>query len=264
MINNEHQALKNRRKDIIDRQDAVAYKHGGESAKPSDIIGLNVCGTELFARRDTLTVVKGSRLEALFSGRWENQLLRDESGRVFMRNVDPDVFKKILEYLYMVKISKDGPPLPKVVATKKEAFEMYMDFFKLQGINGNVSSEGALTEATLSSAMDEKEMLAMMTKMKQELDTIEHKLEKEESFVAFFTKGSCIADSPNDMKFDDSSCFSYKSDDLSSTESKKSAKYNGIIHVYLNGEIMALCADTISLLVFVTCLIKPGSEIIRL
>ena len=65
----------------------------------------NVRGTELFARRDTLTVVKGSRLEALFSGRWKNQLLRDESGRVFM-DVDPSMFKKILEYLYMVKISE--------------------------------------------------------------------------------------------------------------------------------------------------------------
>jgi len=33
------------------------------------------------------------------------------------------------------------------------------------------------------------------------------------------------------------------------TESKKSAKYNGIIDAYLNGEIMALCADSATLLV---------------
>ena len=58
-------------------------------------------GTEIFACRDTLTVVKSCRLEALFSGRWENQLLRDDQGRVFM-DVDPKSFKKILEYLYMV------------------------------------------------------------------------------------------------------------------------------------------------------------------
>eukprot|EP00957_Ditylum_brightwellii_P189561 14429583-Ditylum_brightwellii.AAC.2 len=66
-----------RHKDIIDRQEALAYQHGGEHAKPFDIICHNVRGTELFSRRDTLTGVEGSRLEALFSGRWENQLLRD-------------------------------------------------------------------------------------------------------------------------------------------------------------------------------------------
>ena len=36
-------------------------------------IYLNVRGTELFARRDTLTVVEGSPLGALISGRWQNQ-----------------------------------------------------------------------------------------------------------------------------------------------------------------------------------------------
>ena len=48
---NEYQALKKRRKDIADRQDAITYKNGGANTKPSDIIHLNVRGTELFARR---------------------------------------------------------------------------------------------------------------------------------------------------------------------------------------------------------------------
>ena len=109
--------LKNRHKDIIDRQDTLAYKNGGEHANPSDIICLNVRNTELFARRDTLTVVKGSRLEALFSGRWQNQLLRDESGRVFM-DIDPSMFKKILEYLYMVKIARDDIPICPKLSTR--------------------------------------------------------------------------------------------------------------------------------------------------
>jgi len=207
---------KSRHKDIIDRQEALAYKHGGEHSKPSDIICLNVRGTELFARRDTLTVVKGSRLEVLFSGRWENQLLRDESGRIFM-DVDPDMSKKILEYLYMVKIADDAPPLPQVVDEDKEAFDMYVDFFKLRT---TVSSEAASTDQTVSSAMEEKEMMA---KMKQELDAIEQELENEESFVAFFTKDSDAVDSPTGTQLDDSSCFPYKSDDVSGTEPKKSA-----------------------------------------
>ena len=36
-INDEYQALEKRHTDIIDRQDALAYKRGGEHAKPSDI-----------------------------------------------------------------------------------------------------------------------------------------------------------------------------------------------------------------------------------
>jgi len=55
----------------------------------------------------------------------------------------------------------------------------------------------------------------------------------------------------SDDKCNDSSCLSYNSDDISSTETKKYAKYNGIINVYLNGEILAyrtktLCGDMTS------------------
>ncbi len=138
-INDEYQALKKRRKDIADRQDAITYKNGGAHAKPSDIIRLNVRGTELFARRDTFTVVKGSRFEALFSGRWENQILRDNKGTIFI-DIDPVIFKKILEYLYMVKISEDVPPLPTVDETHKEMFEFHIKFLNLRGNDGNLST----------------------------------------------------------------------------------------------------------------------------
>ena len=69
-LNEKQKAIETRHQNILDRQAALATQNGGTDASPSDIIRLNVCGTEMFARRDTLTVVKGSRLEALFSGRW--------------------------------------------------------------------------------------------------------------------------------------------------------------------------------------------------
>jgi len=239
-IYDEHQALKSRHKDIIDRQEALVYQHGGENSKTSDIIRLNVRGTEVFARRDTLTGVKGSRLEALFSGRWENRLLRDGYGRVIM-DVDPDMFKKILEYLYMVKISEDTmPPLPEVIEAKKGMFDMYVGFFKLRSGNGKATPEAVVAQERVSSTMEEKEMMA---KMKQELDLIDQRLENEESFVE--TKKSGIGDEWVGDKFDDSSCFSYKSDALSSTDNKKSAVENDIINLYLNGEIVAYRVDTL-------------------
>ena len=42
------------------------------------------------------------------------------------------MLKKILEYLYMVKIADDEPPLPDVINEDKEALDMYVDFFKLR------------------------------------------------------------------------------------------------------------------------------------
>ena len=132
-INDKHRELKKQHQHLIDRQEDLACKHGGKFTKHSDIIRLNVRSTEIFARRDTLTVVKSSRLEALLSGRWENQLLRDDQGRVFM-DVDPKSFKKILEYLYMVKILEDGdsPPMSDVDESTKDMFDSYLDFFKLR------------------------------------------------------------------------------------------------------------------------------------
>ena len=132
------EVLRNRHDDLIDRQNVLAEEHGGSNAKSSDIIALDIDGQDIFARRDTLTAVEGSRLETLFSGRWENQLLRDVKGRVLM-DVDAYVFKKILEYLYMVKISDYIPLLPSVDEDKQAVFEAYVDFFALRAATDDSS-----------------------------------------------------------------------------------------------------------------------------
>jgi hypothetical protein len=251
-INDKHQALKKQHLHLIDRQEALAHKHGGADIQLSDIIRLNVRGTEMFARRDTLTVVKSSRLEALFSGRWENQLLRDHQGRVFM-DVDPKSFKKILEYLYMVRISEDGdsPPMPDVDESMKDMFDSYLDFFKLRS-EEQITSKASLPNQApvVSTSTDQKKMLA---KMKQELDTIEKALENEESFVALFTKDHNDGDSATDESLSSEISFStsHKSDDLCSQPESKSPVSNDIITLYLNGDIVAyrvstLCGDMTS------------------
>ena len=81
--------------------------------------------------------------------------------------------------------------------------------------------------------------------MKQELDTIEQELENEESFVAFFTKDCDTVDIPHGTQCDDSSSFSYKSDCVSGTDTKKSATFNGIVNLFLNGEIVAYRVKTV-------------------
>eukprot|EP00957_Ditylum_brightwellii_P189560 14429583-Ditylum_brightwellii.AAC.1 len=59
----------------------------------------------------------------------------------------------------MVKIADVVPPLLEVVHEDKEAFDIYVDFFKLRTC---ISSKAASTENTVSSkrTMEEKERMA--------------------------------------------------------------------------------------------------------
>ena len=95
------------------RRSALAADNGGGDVRPSDRIKLNVGGCRVVTTRDTLTLFPGTRLGALFSGRWESRLQRDRNGRIFM-DVNPTAFKKILDFHQFAKIasSEDPPPRP--------------------------------------------------------------------------------------------------------------------------------------------------------
>ena len=77
-------------------QEALAQENGGGDVRNTDRIDMNVGGVLVRASRATLTRFKGSRLAALFSGRWENKLIRDRQGRVFL-DVHPGCFRKIVD-----------------------------------------------------------------------------------------------------------------------------------------------------------------------
>ena len=106
------------------------------SNEPCDIIRLNVGGSEMFATRDTLTAIQGSRIESLFAGEWDDHLLLDDKGRVFM-DLDPSLFETILEYLSTAKISGEEnlllPKLPNVGHDKYDAFCLYLEFYAVLG-----------------------------------------------------------------------------------------------------------------------------------
>ena len=54
--------------------------------------------------RNTLNLIKGNSMEALFSGRWYKRLPRDEGGRVFL-DVNPNCFGVVVELLSKRKIT---------------------------------------------------------------------------------------------------------------------------------------------------------------
>ncbi|KAL3762250.1 hypothetical protein ACHAW5_007199 [Stephanodiscus triporus] len=73
---------------------------------------VNAGGRIVVAKRSTLTQIQGTRLEALFCGRWDKKLLRDSHGRIFL-DVNPTCFRATVDYLNEVMISsEDSPPDP--------------------------------------------------------------------------------------------------------------------------------------------------------
>ena len=81
-------------------------QNGGSDVNLSSIINLNVGGNKMTVSRNLLTCLKGSRLEVLLSGRFENKILRDNEDNIFL-DVDPDIFRRVIESLYLIKIANN-------------------------------------------------------------------------------------------------------------------------------------------------------------
>ena len=201
-IRQRSQQLMERHSDLLDRQLDLQDKHGGSSIKGTDNIHLNVGGTEMYVLRDTLTQIKGSRLEVLFSGRWEDKLLRDEKGRVFM-DLDARYFKKIVEYLHLLKADGEinqgtRPDWPKLSnRNEQKVLELYIDFFRLNTADkGDCTSSSTVKPVKTNDERTEsyddlldvvKNEAQELEKVEKNLDKMQKKLDEEEEFVSFFT-----------------------------------------------------------------------------
>jgi hypothetical protein len=53
-------------------------------ASASPIVHLNVGGEDMSTSRTTLTLVDGSLLATMFSGKWDGTLIKDADGRIFL------------------------------------------------------------------------------------------------------------------------------------------------------------------------------------
>ena len=131
------------------RQNAILHTNGGSKASPKDKLTINVGGDQVIVLRETLTQIPGSRLEALFSGRWESRLIRDEEDRIFL-DVNPYCFRKIVDYLRLLKVSSDietdPPALLDISDEHKESFNRLLDFFGLTSNNGPLLSRRQMQE----------------------------------------------------------------------------------------------------------------------
>jgi hypothetical protein len=104
--------LNERLLELDHKKHEIAQAHGNLDAADDDLIEINAGGKIIVAKRSTLTQIQGSRMETLFSGRWDKKLMRDGHGRIFL-DVDPICFQSIVDYLNEMTISsEDSPPSP--------------------------------------------------------------------------------------------------------------------------------------------------------
>ena len=133
--------LSQRYSHLLDRQCKLTQQNdGSDDINNSEVIHLNVGGTKIYVLREALTKIKGSRLEALFSGRWDDELLRDEEGCAFL-HLDANYFKMIIEHLHSIKVNGNDDSMneeqqmlawPKLQkATHQMIFDLYIDLFNL-------------------------------------------------------------------------------------------------------------------------------------
>jgi hypothetical protein len=124
-INKGHQDLEAEKK-------TLCQENGGVSVSDSDILDINAGGEIIRVSRGTLTQIKGTVLDAIFSGRWEKMLLRDGNGNIFL-DVNPECFRCIVDYLTECKIaSPEHPPRPPTTDDDhRESFQRLCKVFGL-------------------------------------------------------------------------------------------------------------------------------------
>ena len=204
-------------------------------------------------------MIKGSRLEVLFSGRWENRILRDEDGHVFL-DADPVSFKKIIDYLYMIKLSSSlsgDASQVKLPADKDKIIDIYVNFFGLAD-ELNYTNSSSLSDNGKKIAAESQKKISVYDKLfdcieKEEktLVKLENDLDKcekymgEETYVSRFTTHNdeeveedddftMIKDENNNLSTNSNSAPSLKREDANST-----------LNLYLGGEIMTVRRSTL-------------------
>ena len=109
-LDDAEELLHQRAKDLKAKKTKALEINGStQEISGEDLVEINAGGKVVTARRSTLTQMKGTRLEALFSGRWDKKLQRDNSGRIFL-DVNPVCFQAIVDYLNELVISPPNSP----------------------------------------------------------------------------------------------------------------------------------------------------------
>jgi hypothetical protein len=133
-LNYKENELLKRMSDLDAKKLDIAKEHGNVDAMDDDVLEINAGGKVIVAKRFTLTQLEGTRLSALFSGRWDKKLQRDSHGRIFL-DVNPKCFQAIVDYLNELLISSEDnlPKLPSVDDEHEYIMQHQIELFGLHG-----------------------------------------------------------------------------------------------------------------------------------
>jgi hypothetical protein len=90
-------------------EEKVAMEKLAASASP--IVNLNVGGEKISTSRATLIIAEGSLLATMFSGKWEDKLMKDANGSVFL-DYDPVVSRNFVCSRIVLSDLSHIPELP--------------------------------------------------------------------------------------------------------------------------------------------------------
>ena len=131
-LNYKENDLLKRMSDLDAKKLDIAKEHGNVDAIDDDVLEINAGGKVIVAKRFTLTQLEGTRLSALFSGRWDKKLQRDSHGRIFL-DVNPICFQAVVDYLNELLISSEDnlPSLPTVDNEHEQIMRHQIELFGL-------------------------------------------------------------------------------------------------------------------------------------
>mmetsp|Transcript_10165 Transcript_10165/g.18255 ORF Transcript_10165/g.18255 Transcript_10165/m.18255 type:complete len:607 (+) Transcript_10165:201-2021(+) len=150
-LDQEKRILVERLNKLDDKKLETTQTHGDVDAADDDVIEVNAGGTIVSAKRSTLTRLRGTRMEALFSGRWDKMLQRDNdndnNGCLFL-DINGVCFRAIVDYLNEITISsEDDPPDPPTVDDEHSGiFRHQLEFF---GILDHVETTGEMPDSNI-------------------------------------------------------------------------------------------------------------------
>ena len=94
-LNYKENELLKRMSDLDAKKLDIAKEHGNVDAMDDDVLEINAGGKVIVAKRLTLTQLEGTRLSALFSGRWDKKLQRDRVKAVSSWTSIQNVFNQL-------------------------------------------------------------------------------------------------------------------------------------------------------------------------
>ena len=199
----EEKRLRDRLHHLDEQKRECADANGNLDTSDDDVIEINAGGKIFAVRRGVLCQIKGTKLEALFSGRWDKKLLRDGSGHVFL-DVNPKAFRAIIDWLNMLAISspEERVRMPTVDAECKHLLKHQMELFVEGGVtesanksdgtsgdkeDGSAKTAGVGANDCVFGRLSEK--WVTLKELKADTLSLEKSFNKEEKFIETFFGG---------------------------------------------------------------------------